>query len=152
MRGKQWAWLVLALGSMLVAGCNNSSSAPSAFLPGFIPGPAPTIFAGTVADSTRGNGTVTATLTAVDNLASGYWEMAFSGKADVKRVISGTLSGTAYNAIFSDCGDQESSSCLPNCHFSFSGSLTASSLTGTYTRIVSPGCVAGTSTVNATKQ
>jgi len=151
-RRATWRWLALALGSALAAGCSNSSSAPSTFLPGFIPGPAPTVFAGTVVDSTRGNGTVTVTLTGVDTLTSGYWEMSFGGKADVKRVISGTVRGTAYNGTFADCADLESFTCSPNCHFSLVGSLTASTLSGTYTRIVSPGCVAGTGTVNATKQ
>ncbi len=145
------AGLVLMAAAMVVVSCSGNSPAPSPVL-AFAPGPAPAIFAGTVADSTRGNGTVTVTLTAVNTLASGYWEMSFAGKADVKRVISGTLSGTSYSGTFSDCADLEAFGCSPNCHFSFAGSLTASTLAGTYTRIVTPGCVAGNGTVNTTKQ
>jgi hypothetical protein len=146
-------FLLLALACLPVAGCTNSSSSPSPFL-AFTPGPAPTIYAGTIADSTKGNGTLKVSLTGAGGLISGNWDMSFGGKADPTYVISGPDSGsTTYTATVTTCVDTGlGENCRSNCEFRFTGSLTGSSLSGTYAATSDQSCLGRTGTVNTTKQ
>jgi hypothetical protein len=141
---------IVAVGCIVNAGCNRSS--PTSPLLAFMPGPAPTVYAGTTVDSTKGGGTVTVSLSTAEGFTGGIWAMSFAGKAETQRTISGTASGGLYSATFLDCPDTVSSTCVPNCHFSFTGSLTATSLNGTYVAIPSPFCPDRTGNVNAAKQ
>jgi hypothetical protein len=152
MRRAQWGYLVLAVGSALVAACNNSSSAPSTFLPGFIPGPAPTIYTGSITDSVEGNGTLKVSLNEAGGLISGTWDMSFAGKADPTYTISGP-EGAAYDATVTTCHDNGSGlNCVSNCTFRFTGTLTNSSLAGTYSATTAQPCSGRTGSVKATKQ
>ena len=141
---------LVAFGCVLNAGCNRSS--PTSPLLAFTPGPAPTVYAGTAVDSTKGGGTVTVSLSSAQGFTGGSWAMSFAGKAETQRTISGTANGESYSATFLDCPDNGFSTCVPNCHFSFTGSLTATSLNGTYKAIPSQSCPDRTGNVNAAKQ
>jgi hypothetical protein len=103
-------------------------------------------------DSTKGGGTVTISLSTAQGFTGGIWAMSFAGKAETQRTISGTTNGDSYSATFLDCPDTVNSTCVPNCHFSFTGSLTATSLNGTYKAIPSLSCPDRTGNVNAAKQ
>jgi hypothetical protein len=144
-------WLVVVAGSVLVAGCSSDSSAPSSFL-AFIPGPAPTIYAGSIVDSVAGTGTLKVSLNSAGGLISGNWDMSFAGKADPTYTISGPES-TAYQATITTCKtDQFGESCTSKCAFHFTGTLTNSSLSGTYSATSDQSCLGRSGTVNATKQ
>lgn len=134
---------------LIVAGCNSPSS--TSFSP-FTPGAAPTIYTGTVVDSSKGNGILTVSLSSAGGLTGGTWAMSFGERADPERLISGTVSGSNLIATIKDCQETDVMSCVPNCHFSFAGSLTSSSLSGTYTAVSERLCPARTGSVNATKQ
>src|SRR4051812_32373336 len=105
--------LVIAiLPCLLVAGCGSTPTS-SSFL-AFAPGPAPTVYSGTVTDSVGGSGTVKVALLNVQDLVSGTWDMSFAGKADPTRYISGPISGSAYTATVEECPSTENSFCSPN--------------------------------------
>ena len=132
-----------------LASCNTSSSSPFAF----IPGPAPTVYVGTLADSTAGNGTLTVSLASAAGLTSGTWSMSFGGKADPVYFVSGTVSGNSYKAVVTTCFDTGvTSGCSSRCAFSFTGSLTSSSLSGTYAATSDQSCLGRTGSINANKQ
>jgi hypothetical protein len=136
--------ILAALTATLAAACSSSSSA----LTPYFPGPTPTVYAGTVTDSIGGSGTVSISLTAVQGLMSGTWDMSFAGKADPRRYISGTLSGSAYTATVEQCP----TGCAPDCRFVFTGTVSSSNLIGTYTPVVNGVCPAHAGSVSATKQ
>ena len=140
------ALLSAVLISVMLSACSASPSSPSAFFP--IPGPSPTVYAGTVQDTLRGTGSIRVTETVVLGLASGSWDMTFSGVADPTRTVSGPLNGTTYNAIFSQgTGDQPF-----GCQFVLAASLTPSRLTGTYVSRSTRDCPDRSGTVDLTKQ
>jgi hypothetical protein len=145
--------LLAASACLLIAGCTDTSSSPSSFL-AFTPGPAPTVFAGTIVDSVRGSGTVTVSLNSAGGLTSGLWNMSFGGKADPVYFVSGTLSGNNYAATVTTCVDNsDSAGCAPNnCTLALAGSLSSSTLTGTYVAAPNQSCTGRTGSVNATKQ
>ena len=100
------------------------------------------VYAGTITASTEGSGTLKVGLTNAAGLTSGTWDMSFGGKADPEYFVSGTVNGTSYTAIVTTCVDTGASSgCSSNCAFSFTGALTASSLSGTYTAVSQPSCL-----------
>ena len=144
--------LAVASACLIVSGCNNSSSSPSPFL-AFVPGPAPTVFAGTLTDSARGTATLTVSLTNAGGLTSGLWNMSFAGKADPVYFVSGTLDGSNYTATVTTCFDNGvSSGCGPNnCTLSFAGTLTSSTLTGTYTAAPNQPCTGRSGSISTTK-
>jgi hypothetical protein len=115
-----------------------------------MPGPVPTVFTGTVVDSIDGAGTLTVSLVGVQDLVSGTWDTSFAGKA-VRQYVTGPLSGSTYTATFEPCPSTETTGCGPSCIKRFSGTLTASSLSGTYQDRPSPLCPARTGTVTASK-
>jgi hypothetical protein len=138
---------LVASACLLVGGCNTSS--PTSPLLAFTPGPAPTVYVGTVADSASGKGTLTVVLASAAGLTSGTWQMAFDGKADPMYFVSGTLSGGNYAATVTTCFDTDfASGCSSNCTFSFTGSLTSSSLGGTYTAVSNQSCLGRTGTID----
>jgi hypothetical protein len=137
--------------SFTVVGCGAPTS-PSPLFP-FVPGPAPTVYTGTAVDSRSGSGTLTVSLVGVLGLTSGTWEMSFGGKADPKRYISGTVSGNAYTATFSACPESDTSNqfCSVDCRFSFAGSLSSSSLVGTYAALPIQSCQAETGSISVNR-
>jgi hypothetical protein len=121
---------LLVVACLVVAGCSPSS--PSSLFAS-TPGPAPTVYTGTVMDSINGSGTLTVSLVTVLGLTSGAWDMSFGGKADAHRNVSGQLNGTVYDAtVYQDSGDNMFD------EFKVTGSLTAGSLTGSYVSLYSP--------------
>jgi hypothetical protein len=132
--------------SLVMAGCGSSSTAPAFILPG----PTPTVYTGTVVDSAKGPGAFTVSLVSVGGLMSGTCDMSFSGKAE-KDYVSGTVSGGVYTARFEACPSTESTSCSPDCTLTFSGSITASSLTGVYSDVPDSRCLSRTGTISATR-
>jgi hypothetical protein len=146
--------ILVVAACLIVWGCNNTASSPSPLL-AFTPGPAPTVFTGTLADSSRGNGTLTVSLTNAGGLTSGFWNVSFGGKADPAYFVSGVVSGTSYAAIVTTCFENinGSAGCGPNnCTLSLSASLTSSTLSGTYTAAPNQPCTGRTGSVSATKQ
>ena len=131
---------------LVLAGCGSSSSGP-AFL---LPGPAPTVYTGTVVDSAEGNGTVTVSIVSVSGLMSGTCDMSFGGKTETE-YVSGTESGGVYTARFEECPSTETTSCSPDCTLAFSGSLTSSSMAGTYAAVPDVRCLSRTGTITATR-
>jgi hypothetical protein len=146
--------VLIVAACLMVSGCNNTSSSPSPVL-AFTPGPAPTVFAGTLADSSRGNGTLTVSLTNAGGLTSGFWNTSFGGKADPAYFVSGVVNGTNYAATVTTCFENinVSSGCGPNnCTLTLTASLTASNLSGTYTAAPNQPCTGRAGSVTATKQ
>jgi hypothetical protein len=141
--------LLVVFACLIVAGCSSPSS--TGFSP-FTPGPAPTIYSGTLVDSSSGNGTLTISLTNAAGLTGGTWAMSFGGRADPVRLISGTVSDSNYVATIKDCQETGVMSCVPNCRFSFTGSFTSSSLGGTYTAVSDRLCPVRRGSISATKQ
>jgi len=142
---------LVALG---IIGCTSTS--PDAPLLPFLPGPTPSVFTGTVADSITGNGVVTISVTNTSGVTSGTWNMSFGQKNEPQYIISGSVNGTQYSATMNTCiATGTSLSCSTPCSFSFSGTFAASGLTGTYASTNSDGlqsCPARTGTINTTKQ
>jgi hypothetical protein len=130
----------------ILTGCGSSSTAPEFLLPG----PAPTVYTGTVVDSAKGTGTVTVSIVSVGGLMSGTCDMSFGGKAD-QEYVSGTVSSGVYTARFEECPSTETTSCSPDCTLAFSGSLTSSSLTGAYQAVPDVRCLSRTGTITATR-
>lgn len=146
---------LLFVGSLcsLAAGCLGGQSTPTSPLLAFTPGPAPTVFAGTASDSANGTGTVTVSLNSAAGLTSGLWQMTFGGKTQPQYFISGTLSGSAYTANVTTCTDNgNGSNCVTDCAFTFAGTLTGTSLGGTYTATSNKSCPGRSGNVNAAKQ
>lgn len=141
--------LVACLGG---AGCAPSPTSSDPLL-AFTPGPAPTVYTGTIVDSTRGSGTVTVSLANAAGLTSGTWQMSFSGKADPEYFVSGTMSGNNYAANVTTCYDTGiSSGCSSDCAFAFTGSFTTSGLSGAYTAVSDQSCLGRTGTISAAKR
>lgn len=149
IRNRMYAVLTV-FGCVIAAGCNNTIS-PSPFLPAIL-GPVPTIYSGALHDSSGGNGTVAVSLTNAGGLTSGTWQMTFGGKTEAPRLISGTVKVNAYTAIVQECQETNTSSCFPNCHFTFTGTITSASLIGTYTAILGASCPVRSGSINTTKQ
>jgi hypothetical protein len=99
---------------------------------------------------------LTVSLTNAGGLTSGLWNTSFGGKADPVYFVSGTLNGNTYTATVTTCFDNGSSSgsgcATNNCTLAFAGSLTTSTLTGTYTAAPNQSCTGRTGSVNTTKQ
>jgi hypothetical protein len=153
---------LLVVTCLVVAGCSPSS--PGSLF-AFTPGPAPMVYTGTMMDSMNGNGTLTVSLVNAAGLVSGTWSMLLGGIAS-SLCISGTVSGSTYTASLADCNNEPSRmpsaaqpvSLLnptllsgPDCQLAFTGSLTSSSLRGTYTAN-SDRCPAQTGSISATRQ
>ena len=142
------ALLSPVLVSVMLSACRASPSSPNGFV---FPssGPLPTLYVGTVQDTLKGTGSVRVTETVVLGLASGYWDMTFSGLADPTRLVSGSLNGTTYNAEFSQGASADE---LFGCQFVLTASLTPSRLTGTYVSHSTRDCPDRSGTVDLTKQ
>src|SRR5471030_65376 len=147
-----FAVLVVTSACAGVAGCSLAPSTPTSPLFAFTPGPAPTVYTGTIVDSTSGSGTVTVSLASAAGLTSGTWDMSFGGKAAPEYFISGTMSGNNYAANVTTCYyTGNTSGCSSNCAFAFTGSLTSSSLGGTYRAVSDQSCLGRTGTISAAK-
>ena len=143
----------LVIAACLAAGACNRASTSGLFPT--VPGPAPTVYAGSITDSINGTGTLKVSLTDAAGLTSGTWEMMFGAKADPVYFISGPGGSTTYTANVTTCsasfsGGTSTGGCVTNCEFSFAGSLTSSSLNGTYTAVSNQSCLGRTGTI-ATK-
>jgi hypothetical protein len=94
------------------------------------------------------------------DVMSGTWSMLLGGIAS-SLCISGTVSGSAYTASLETCNNQPDAQRVsrlnpaflsgPDCQLVFTGSLTSSSLRGTYTAN-SDRCPAQTGSISATRQ
>lgn len=138
-----------------IAGCVKTPTTPSLGVLPYVPGPAPTVFSGSIQDSVGGNGSITIQLTTASGITSGTWIMSF-GTTSETRLISGSISGTSYTAEVSQCNNDPSvggTTCIPNCRMSFFATLTSTTLSGTYTEVPGDSCATPRSgTVNAVKQ
>jgi hypothetical protein len=150
-----YAWICIAASAGLtLTACQNGTISP--LLMPYVPGPAPSVFSGSIVDSNSGNGVVTLSLASASGLTSGTWNMSFGQKADPQYYISGTLSGAQYAATLNGCIQTDVSlNCGSSCTFSFTGTFDASSLTGTYKstdQAATQFCPTRAGTINATKQ
>ena len=136
---------LLVLASVATGGCVNSPSSPFAV----VPGPAPTVYTGTTVDSIDGSGTLTVSLVTVQDLVSGSWEASFGGKT-TKQYITGPLSGSTYTATFQSEPSTETTFST-DCVKRFDGTLTASSISGSYHDLPSRLCPSRTGTMTAKK-
>jgi hypothetical protein len=125
-----------------IAVLSVSCGAPSEPLPflASTPGIPPTVYSGTIVDSSSGSGTINLSLVSVDGRVSGTWNATFGGKPGMTEYISGTQNGTAYSATVTPCPDTDQNFSCTSCRWLFSGSLTPSSLTGTYSTAPTPAC------------
>jgi hypothetical protein len=147
--------IVVAL-AVMTAACMRTPTTPSVGTLAYVPGPAPTVFTGSMQDSVGGNGSITVLLATASGLTSGTWIMAFGTRGEPTRFISGSISGTSYTAEVSQClydPNVGGVACIPNCRMSFQATLTSTTLSGSYAE--EPGDSCGTprsGTVNAVKQ
>jgi hypothetical protein len=153
--GMAYAWICVAAAGLALMACARTTPTSPLLLP-YVPGPSPSVFSGSIVDSTQANGVVTVSLATASGLTSGTWNMTFGQKADPQYYVSGTVSGTQYTATMNGCIQTDvSSSCSSSCRFSFAGTFGSSGLTGTYASTdatATATCPARTGTINATKQ
>jgi hypothetical protein len=151
-----YAWICLAAASLTLLACGDHTAPIGPMLLSYVPGPAPTVFSGSIVDSNKANGVVTVSLASASGLTSGTWNMSFGQKADPQYYVSGTVSGTQYTATMNGCIETDVTlSCDSSCTFSFMGTFGGSGLNGTYTSTdvtATQTCPARTGTINATKQ
>jgi hypothetical protein len=138
--------LILAAECLIVAGCNAASPTSPQFA--YTPGPTPTVYSGTIIDSVGGTATLKVSLVSAANVITGT--LSFGGNAGGWSIL-GTLSGNNYTAIITPCSNNSDGQCETSCSFSFAGSLTSSSLSGTYTGSSNSTCVGQTGSINTTK-
>ena len=100
-------------------------------------------------DSIKGTGTLVVSLSSGGGLTGGTWLMTFGGKVDGESLVSGTVNGTTYTAMVTECAQTDVSGCTPNCALSFTGSLTATAIDGAYTAVQRSSCPARAGTVDA---
>jgi hypothetical protein len=138
--------VLLLLISVVESGCNSSSpGTPS------IAAFSATTYSGSISDSYYGAGALTVTLTPVQGLASGTWSVTYAGKApEPLRAISGPVSGSNYTAQVTTGSTDFSFS--TGCTLLFTGTLTATRLSGSYQRVVTNICPPGTGTIDVTRQ
>jgi len=148
------AVLVLSFPALaLMAGCNLSSPGTPSIIAATTSTLNATTYSGSVSDSYAGAGTLTVTLTPVQGLASGSWLATYAGKAPERvRAISGPVSGSTYTARVTN-GSTDFVSYGPDCQLQFTGTLTATRLSGNYQSLVGfESCPTSTGTVDLTKQ
>lgn len=150
-----YAGICVAAGGLMLMACNHTAPTSPMLLP-YVPGPSPSVFSGTIVDSTRADGVVTVSLATASGLTSGTWNMSFGQKADPQYYVSGTVSGSQYTATLNGCISTDVSlSCGSSCTFSFMGTFDGSGLTGAYKSTdatATQTCPARTGAINATKQ
>jgi hypothetical protein len=97
-------------------------------------------YTGTITDSVGGTGSLTVTVSSGDSSTGGTWLETFPGKNPRSRFINGILTGSSYTATVSDCIESDSQGCFPNCRQTFTGTLTASTLSGSYAEVSGDSC------------
>jgi hypothetical protein len=147
MRRTSIGFLAAILGAMCLASPACTPSTPTPFLASTAGAPQ-TVYTGSVTDSVTGSGTINVSLVNVEGLVSGTWDMSFDGKSSARRYVSGTQSGASYSASVSVCPETDQNSGCSSCRWQFSGTLTAATLTGTYTQ-ASTSCQAESGNVSA---
>src|SRR4029077_3147017 len=138
--------VLLLLMSALESGCNLAPPTSSSAVP------KATTYSGSISDSFFGDGALTVALTPVQGLQSGTWSVTYAGKAPQGvQTISGPVSGSVYTAQVTNGSTDTSFS--TGCTLLFTGTLTATRLSGSYQRVATPPiCPAGTGTIDVAKQ
>jgi hypothetical protein len=133
-----------------VTACNNVST-PTLPLP--VAGPPQTVYTGTITDSVAGTGSLTVTVSSAESSTGGTWLETFPGKNARSRFVNGIVNGSSYTATVSDCVETNFQACFPNCRQTFTGTLTASTLSGSYAEVPGDSCATVRSgTVSTAKQ
>lgn len=136
-----------------LAACAQGSTPPQNALT--VPtAPTPTtVYAGTITDSVGGSGSVTISLQSSGSIIGGTWTAAFPEQKTWTRVVTGTVNGSSVTATAADCVESDTSTCFPDCRQVFTGTLTATAITGSYVEVPGDSCAPPRSgTVNAVKQ
>jgi hypothetical protein len=110
----------------------SSSTGPSS-PPFLLPGPTPTVYAGSVQDAVNSAGTVRITLTTVSGVTTGTWTPTFGGRTQGASVIDGKVASNMFTGSvhpfegegFSDTG----------CTLSVTGTFSSSGFSGTYSTL-----------------
>jgi hypothetical protein len=99
------------------------------------------VYTGTINDSVYGTGSLTVSLSSGDLSTGGSWVETLPGKKLYSsRLITGTVKGTTYTATVSDCIANDYTACAPNCRQTFTGTLTSSTLSGSYAEVPGDSC------------
>jgi hypothetical protein len=142
--------LPAAAAALVAAAACGSSSATSPL--GVAPGPAPTVYVGSIQDSASGAGTLRLTLSTVQGVVGGTWTATFNGRSEPTLVITGVPQNDQLTAtIHPEVTDTSGSS---GCTLSMTATIAASQISGTYASFaVTPTCPAArTGTFAATRQ
>jgi hypothetical protein len=95
---------------------------------------------------------VTISVSSDGSTTAGSWTEAYPAWRTGPRVISGTLTGTAYTAMVSDCLETNGEYCYPDCRQTFTGTMTSAGLTGNYAELPGDHCTTVRSgSVNASR-
>ena len=139
---------VAILATTLVSCSSGGPSSP----PFLLPGPTPTVYAGSVQDSADGAGTVRITLTTVQGVTTGTWTPTFGGRTQGARVIDGQVNANMFTGSIHPFVDEVSSE--SGCTWSVTGAFSSSGFSGTYsTFAVTRSCpTATTGSFTATPQ
>jgi len=139
---------VAILAATTLVSCSSGPSSP----PFLLPGPTPTVYAGSVHDSADGDGTVRITLTTVSGVTTGTWTPTFGGRTQGARVIDGQVNGSMFTGSIHPFVNEVSSE--SGCTLSATGAFSSSGFSGTYsTFAVTRSCpTATTGSFTATPQ
>ena len=117
----------IVLTMVAAAGCNPSSTLSPL---GFVPGPTPAVYAGSIQDSLSGTGTLRLTLSTAAGVTSGTWTATFSGRTEATRFVSGVVANNVYTATVYPYGNETVTT--SGCISSMTAMLSASGVSGNY--------------------
>ena len=117
----------IVLTMVAAAACNPSSTLSPL---GFVPGPTPDVYAGSIQDSLSGTGTLRLTLSTAAGVTSGTWTATFSGRTEATRFVSGVVANDVYTATVYPYGNEVVTT--SGCISSMTAMLSASGVSGNY--------------------